>query len=84
MTSKTRQNWSIAGQLSTVVALLAIASGLWKADAGFTTATIQHEQIFQQNAEIFRLLNQNSEEQLKVLRRIEEKLDTLNRKERDR
>lgn len=75
MTDRTRQNWSIAGQFSTVIALLAVAASIWQVAAGFTRATVQHEQLFQQNAEIFQMVKQNSEEQLKVLRRIEEKTD---------
>lgn len=82
MTDKTRQNWSVIGQFSTVIALLTIGAAIWNLAAGFTTATRQHEQLFlqnaqilEQNAKIFQFVQQNSEEQLKTLRRIEEKLD---------
>ena len=87
MTDRTRQNWSIVGQFSTVIALLTIGAAIWNLAAGFTTATRQHEQLFQQNAQIFeqnakifQLLQQNSDEQLKALRRIEEKLDRVGKK----
>lgn len=62
------------------VALMGIGAGIWNLSAGFTLATSQHEQIFQQNAKIFQMVQQNSDEQLKVLRRIEEKLDNLKAK----
>lgn len=82
MTDKTRQNWSLAGIFSIALALMTIGTGIWKLSAnvtllsaGLTKATSQHELILQQNAQIFQLVQQNSEEQLKILRRIEEKLD---------
>lgn len=75
------------GQFSTVIALLTIGAAIWNLAAGFTTATRQHEQLFQQNAQIFeqnakifQLLQQNSKLQLKALQRIEEKLNKSDRK----
>ncbi|HEX7333426.1 MAG TPA: hypothetical protein VF290_18120 [Pyrinomonadaceae bacterium] len=84
MTDKARQTWSIAGQFSTVVALLAVAATVWQAAAGFTKATVQNDQLFQQNAQIFQMMKQDFDEQLKVLRQIEEKLDRLNTRSRER
>lgn len=75
VTDRNRQNLGIVGQFSTVVALIAVAASIWQVAAGFTTATIQHQQLFHQNAEILQMIKQNQEEQLKVLRTIEEKLD---------
>lgn len=80
MTDRTRQNWGIAGQFTTVIALLAVAASIWQVAAGFTKATVQHDQLFQQNAEIFQMVKRNSEEQLKVLSRIEEKMDRAGKK----
>lgn len=73
MTDRNRQTVSIVGLFSIAASLMVVGAGVWRLAAGFTTATLQHDQIFQmvrQNSEDAR---RNSEEQLKVLRRIEEK-----------
>ena len=73
MTDRTRQTAGLVAQFSVAFGLitltLAIAGATWRASAMFTTVTIQHEQLFQ-------LARENSEQQLKVLQRIEEKLES--------
>lgn len=82
MTERGRQNWNTAGVFTVAVALMTIGSGIWRLSAGFTTATSQHEQMFQQNAHLLDLTLKNSEEQrknseeiVKVLNEIGGKLD---------
>lgn len=77
VTDRSRQTAGLAAQFTIGFGLItlsmAIAGATWRASAMFTTMTIQHAQLFQ-------IARENSDAQLQALRRIEEKLDRLDRK----